>query len=420
MRRLTVTEFRTLPGVALDRAERDAIRRLHPGLRIEPTIGSEGLYDITADQRIGVVSLPTVTLEIRPKVPITSVLFLLSHAHGIVQWLDHHAEFAADADLVDIVAVMMARMVEHATRRGLLTGYQSEDESLSAPRGRIRFDDQIRRWQGMSPPVEVRRDVFTSDVLENRLLAAALSALGRLGRRSQGTKRELARAQRLFGGVARVHYPRSAVPDVVFTRLNRHYESAVSIGRLVLQSASLDLGPGGPKASAFLVDMNAVFERFVRNALRTALGEDSQTFPDRPPPCHLDTARTILLRPDLCLLNRDRAILWVGDAKYKRLPAGAYQNADVYQLLAYALAFDLPGGLLIYAADTGVNSAEHVVVHGGKRLHVVALDLSAPPSAILQQVDGIARAVKERAQLRGLRPPLTADYRFIRAEASER
>jgi 5-methylcytosine-specific restriction enzyme subunit McrC len=96
------------------------------------------------------------------------------------------------------------------------------------------------------------------------------------------------------------------------------------------------------------------------------------------------------LKPDLCLL-KDGRIVWVGDAKYKRLPPGAYRNADLYQLLAYAVKLGLSGGVLIYAADEGVSAAEHVVVEAGKRLRVVALDLSASPPKVIQQVGAIAQ-----------------------------
>ena len=303
---------------------------------------------------------------------MSSVLFLVSYACGAVSWFEQLPDFAPDRDLVEILAIMLARMVEHTTRRGLLNGYQGEDEALQAPRGRILFDEQIRRRQGSSPPIEVRHDVFTSDII---------------------ARRELSRAQRLFGAVRRLHFRPAAVPEVVFTRLNRHYEAVVALASLLLRSASLDLGAGGARGSAFLIDMNTAFERFVRHSLRAALGVDNGTFPDRPPRTRLDEAGVVPLRPDLCLL-RDRRVLWVGDAKYKRLPSGAFRNADLYQLLAYAVALNLPGGTLIYAADEGVNAAEHVVVRVSKRLSVVALDLSAPPAKVLQQIGAIADRIR--------------------------
>jgi 5-methylcytosine-specific restriction enzyme subunit McrC len=394
LRRLTLTEFATEPGVALSAYERDAARRLHPGLRIEPTFGTEGRYDLTPDQRIGLISLPTLVIEVRPKVPITSVLFLVSWACDAVSWFDEQQpDFAQDLDVVEMLAIMLARTIERATRRGLLNGYQVEEEPLPAPRGRILFDEQIRRRLWVSPPIEVRHDVFTSDILENRLLLAALAAVAPVLRRSEEAKREVIRAQRLFGAVKRLHFSPSAVPDVVFTRLNRHYQPAISLASLLLRSASLELGAGGARGSAFLVDMNDVFESFVRSSLRAELGLDMASFPNRPPRTRLDQAGVVPLKPDLCLVE-ERRVLWVGDAKYKRLPAGAYRNADLYQLLAYAVALDLETGTLIYAADQGVREAEHVVVRAGKRLRVVALDLSVRPKAILRQIQEIAHPIR--------------------------
>lgn len=389
MRRITLREFRTEGAVSLSLEQREALRKLCPGIRIEPTAYARDLYDLTPDQRIGLVALQDLAIEIRPKVPMASVLFLLSYACEAAAWFDEQPEFGRDADFTDIVAVMLARLVERSTRRGLLHGYRSEDETLQAPRGRILFDQQLRQHLGITPPVEVRHDIFTADVLENQLLSAALSSVSRLPLRSDSAQRELARSKRLFGAVGRVHFAPAAVPDVIMTRLNRHYQPALSLASLILRSASLDLGTGGARGSALLIDMNLVFEQFVRLALRAALGATPSEFPDRPPQRRLDEAGVVPLKPDLCLIN-DQQVVWVGDAKYKRLPAGAYTNADLYQLLAYSVALDLPGGTLIYAADAGVSSAEHVVVHAGKRLNVVALDLTAPARSILQQVQQVA------------------------------
>src|SRR6185295_1463241 len=123
------------------------------------------------------------------------------------------------------------------------------------------------------------------------------------------------------------------------TRLNLHYQPAVALATLLRRSGSLDLGNGGARGCAFLIVMNDVFERFIHRALRTALRVDAMRFPDRAPRMRLDEAGVVPLRPDLCMLDQQQ-ILWVGDVKYKRLPVAAYLNADLYQLLAYAVALN--------------------------------------------------------------------------------
>ena len=83
----------------------------------------------------------------------------------------------------------------------------------------------------------------------------------------------------------------------------------------------------------------------------------------------------------------------MGDVKYKRFPGSAYLNADLYQLLADAIAFNLLEGTLIYAADDGLATAEHVVVHNGKKLRTVALDLGVPPAKLRRSIEVIAQRI---------------------------
>ena len=70
------------------------------------------------------------------------------------------------------------------------------------------------------------------------------------------------------------------------------------------------------------------------------------------------------LYPDLSWWERGRCV-FVGDVKYERTGAGGGRSPDLYQLLAYATAAGLPGGLLIYAAGEATPVA-HRVVHAAR------------------------------------------------------
>ena len=72
----------------------------------------------------------------------------------------------------------------------------------------------------------------------------------------------------------------------------------------------------------------------------------------------------------------------MGDAKYKRVKFEGVPNADLYQLLAYVTALDLPGGLLVYAQGEA-DAARYQVRHSGKQLEVAALDLGGTLDAVL-------------------------------------
>ena len=88
------------------------------------------------------------------------------------------------------------------------------------------------------------------------------------------------------------------------------------------------------------------------------------------------------------------------DAKYKRITSTDFPNTDIYQMLAYCTAADLPSGLLIYAAEEherGGYHVRHCITNAGKTIEVAAIDLSGQPEDILRQVKGLACRVERHA-----------------------
>ena len=84
--------------------------------------------------------------------------------------------------------------------------------------------------------------------------------------------------------------------------------------------------------------------------------------------------------------------MFAGDAKYKNVGGERIPNADLYQLLAYTTALDLPSGLLIYA-EGEADTATYEVRNAGKRLEVTALDLSGTLDDVLWQVGELADGI---------------------------
>ena len=144
------------------------------------------------------------------------------------------------------------------------------------------------------------------------------------------------------------------------------------------------------RASGFLMDMNRVFQESVIQALRDSFGVSDRILRSEESVA-FDQGRKVSLRPDISWWSA-RLCTFVGDAKYKNLTGRRVPVGDLYQLLAYATALDLPGGLLIYAegeADAGTLD----VVNSGRRLEVAALDLSGAPDDVLLSMDRVARKV---------------------------
>jgi len=260
-------------------------------------------------------------------------------------------------------------------------------------RGRIRFDEQLRHRFGVPLPVEVRYDEFTADVLANRLVKAAAYRLGYMHLRAIEARRNLSWLASMLEGVSLAEFAANDVPTVRFDRLNEHYRGVVELSRLILRHGAFEAGRGAVRASGFLMDMNVVFQEFVTEALREELVLSERAFPSE---CQgrkvtLDETEQVGLEPDLSWWDGSTCV-FAGDAKYKNLTGRRVPNADLYQLLAYVTALDLPGGLLIYAQDEA-DTTTYLVQHSGKRLEVAALDLSGTLDDALIRIKGLARKV---------------------------
>ena len=377
----------------LGEAELAALSAAHIG--VTPLGGSR--YELRPSSHVGALRVGETSIVVRPKIEAARAMFLISYAIDPRHWREDDAALERDADVPDAIAAAFARETRRAIGRGLLRGYRREEDALHGVRGRVRFADQLRRRPGVPLPVEVAFDEFTADVEENRLLHAALRLLARMPLRSEDARRELRALLPRFEGVEAPPYRRGGAPDIAWTRLNAHYRRAAALARLVVEWSSLELRGGETAAAAFLIDMNDVFERFVRTALREALGLAEAAWPEpdgvKRRRLALDEADRIRLVPDLLWLDGG-APVFAGDAKYKRTEGdAAARHGDIYQMFAYCTAAGLPSGLLVYAQGED-EPARHAVRRAGVTIEVDTLALGGEPDAILASVARLARRIE--------------------------
>ena len=376
--------------------ERDALHSAIPSVGITPIAGTSNEYILKPASIVGAIEVGNLSVLIQPKIPIPQLLSLACYAMGAYKLqYERLFDFKDNETLPDTLALALASAARRAFSRGLLHGYRRREEALYTVRGRIRFDEQIRRRFGVLLPVEVRYEEFTDDILENRLVKAAIMRLGAMRLRSPDARRGLGWIAGMLGSVSHEEFAPNNVPSVPFDRLNEHYRGVIGLSRLVLLHSAFEAGRGQVRASGFLMNMNDVFQEFVTVAMRDELNLSEQVFRSDSGirGVTLDEEKRVRLYPDLTWWDGG-ACVFVGDAKYKNITDRSVPNADLYQLLAYATALDLPGGLLIYAhgeADVVV----HTVRHSGKRLEIAALDLSGTLEDVLARVGELADRVRK-------------------------
>ena len=394
MRQINLQEYDPSGPHALTLDLRDALRDI-PSLTVSRTDTDDGeaAYELTPGSTVGAVELADISVLIQPKIGIPKLLSIACYAMGAYKSQEQRLfDFKEDETLPDTLALALSAAAKRAFSRGLLHDYLTREEALYTVRGRIRFDEQIRRRFGIPIPVEVRYDEFTDDILANRLVKAAAARLGVMRLRSQPARRGLGWIAGMLDNIAPVDFAPKDVPEVRFDRLNEHYRGVVELSRLILRHSAFESKRGQVRASGFLVDMNVVFQEFVTVALREALGASADAFRERTIDS-LDRGGQVHLRPDL-VWKEGPTYVFVGDAKYKRIRDERVPNADLYQLLAYLTALDLPGGMLIYA-EGEADPVIHDVRNSGKRLEVAALDLSGTLEEILHRVGKLAGRIRQ-------------------------
>ena len=381
--------------LTLNDAELDALRAQKDlDLSITRTLEDAGKYVLKPGSTVGAIEIDDLSVRIEPKMGVPKLLSLACYALDRVRLQPRDVDFPEETALPDFLALALTSAARRAFSRGLLHGYLVREEALYAVRGRIRFDEQIRRRFGIPLPVEVRYDEFTDDITANRLVKAAARRLGRMQLRLPAVHNGLGRIAATLDNVSLVEFPPEHVPAVEFDRLNAHYREVVALSGMVLRHSEYQAERGTVRAPGFLVDMNQLFQDFLTVALREELGVSKDRFGESGINS-LDEGGQVSLRPDLVWRDRGGCV-FVGDAKYKNIANKGVPNADLYQMLAYVTALDLPGGLLVYAKGEA-DVATYTVRHSSKRpkrLEVAALDLSGTLDEVLDRV----RLLAEKAQ----------------------
>ena len=392
MRALDLSEHDRSGPHILTASELDTLRQVVQPLTIEQDPAPEGSYHLRPGSTVGAFETATLSVIIRPKIAIPQLLSLVCFAMEEFKPRRELFDYPQDYGLPDVLALAFVSAARRAFSNGLLHGYRTEEDALNTVRGRIRFDDQIRHRSGVAPPIEVRYDEFTEDILANQLVKAAAYRLARMRFQFAPARLKLGWVADTVGNVSLLEFAPSALPGINFDRLNEHYREVISLSRLILRQSTFELERANVRASGFLVNMDKVFQEFVTVALRQALELPSDRFLEKNI-CSLDDGGQITLRPDLTWWEGSTCV-FVGDAKYKNISEHSVPVGDMYQLLAYVTALDLPGGLLVYAQDEA-NAGIYCTRHSGKKLQVAALDLSGTLDETLRRVSDLACTVRK-------------------------
>jgi 5-methylcytosine-specific restriction enzyme subunit McrC len=339
------------PPSQADKQLADRLVSGQDGVRLDARWMADGTLDVGASSWVGVVRFSSVDVRVVPKLVGGSlrVLRMLEYASGVsmLRRLPVDRPLPANGkDLFDLICLLLAQETEALMRDGLLRDYRTTDDSLEVLRGRLRYREQFLRRFGQLDRLECEFDEYDGDTPINQLVAAALG-LARQRVRETGIRFAVARLTGVLDELCRPTSADAAWYERVirYDRRNERYRPAHELSKLVLRGLAFndlfDVSAGG--VSAFLIDMNAVFERFVTRLVRDALHDTaldvSAQHPLRAVVRNDDTGRSYsTLTPDLVITDRRTGHSVPFDIKYKTYDVRKISTADIYQTFLYAYA----------------------------------------------------------------------------------
>jgi 5-methylcytosine-specific restriction enzyme subunit McrC len=424
--RVMVPEYGTVivecaPPSPADREAADVLAVAGDDAKIRVRWLIDGRAEISASSWVGVIRFSTLDIRVVPKLvgDELNVLGMIAFASGVdvLRRLPNlRALPPSGADFLQLVCLLLAEEAWGVMRQGLLRDYRSTEEALGVLRGRLNIREQYLRRFGRLDQLECRFDEYDGDIPENQLLSAALSVARYL---AQGPELcfEIGRLAAIWSEacVPTVLDPQWYLNRITYDRRNRHYQAGHTLAALLLRYAGFtdvfDSRPGAVRT--FLVDMNALFERFIERLVTEAFRDSPLRVSAQHPleaVIRNDTTgrKYPPVRPDLVISHTQLGEQVPFDAKYKRYDLKKVSTPDIYQtfLYAYALGANETRRAAIIHPTTGGTTLATLSVHStagglGARISVVGIDvpavlvaLSASPGERAAALQTVAKTVR--------------------------
>jgi len=400
---ITLTEWKTktCPNLSLsieDRQLVDDLKNRATG-RLDVNELREGIQ-IRAYSWVGVIRFQNFDVRIIPKLAggNASLVEMLTLTGGLNTLRRNsgkrNLEVNESAHLLDLIALLFAKACEKIVDGGLLHDYVERESDLPVLRGRLLTGQQIRQFHGRVDRLVCRYDDHLTDIIENQILAAALT-ICRFRVNDPVVRLQIHRLHTIFAAVCstkKLTDLASLRTRIHYNRMNEHYREAHELAWLLFDSMGINdlLAIGQTRSFAFLLDMNRLFElfaaRFINHALQDKLYQIDDQKRDRSIIWDLMQERPYThIIPDI-LIKLDNDHYLTIDAKYKLYDEKKLSTADIYQSFFYAYAYNdqgkqKPAALLLYPSSKQHERAGYLQIRGQNKevkAHLRAISISIP------------------------------------------
>jgi 5-methylcytosine-specific restriction enzyme subunit McrC len=329
-------------------------------------------------------------------IPIQNIYYLLCYAWDKLAEKDVVAVEAIDSTtLADLFARVLINGTNHLLKRGFDRGYVSQREWTGRLRGRICFQEAIRRNGTMTGRLPCDYDELSYNVLHNRILKATMRRLIHTQGLAVECAESLAQLCRLFSDIHDIELYSRLFGQVQLHRNNQFYDFLLKVCELIYRNLLISEKPGISSFMDFFQDkrqMAILFENFVRTFYRVHTDYQVKREDIYWRWIAADQVAAGLLpkmQTDISLNSNTRKIIidckFTPEATQQHYEAETLRSAHLYQINAYMDNLEGKGAdtcemMLLYPTMDSPLSADYS--YKGNKISIRTINLNQPWQSI--------------------------------------
>ncbi|CAM3830669.1 McrC family protein [Clostridium perfringens] len=365
---------------------------------------------------VGYIRLSTVSIEILPKISLNgsvelerkALLNMLSKC-GILKV--NYSEISSlklyKQSLNEILAYLFSKKLQKEVRKGVYGEYVYIEENINSLKGSLRVQEQIKNMASHSLKAFCRFEEFSRDNKLNKILSFFVKEVMK-NIKNRETLKLLRISEMILGEVDERSITLNEVNNFSFNRLNKPFEDAFTLGKMIVLGESALGNLGENKVYSILFKMNEIFGIYIGKLLKELLYKET---------VHIQHSKYKLLIkeesnrgvfkliPDIVIEKNgiERVII---DTKWKSVESKfnrhGVKREDLYQMYAYLTRYkNASTVILLYPYNERIEGEDGEYLESWyleddqhKRLRVYAVNLENEKET-LKSLDKIVRKYVE-------------------------
>ena len=297
----------------------------------------------TAQQYVGIINYKNkIIIEIPTIIPTEKILqiWILTHNNLDFKIFDEINSYSVSKTSILYLIELYLLSLNTLIKSGLNKSYISITKDLKRIKGKINIRRTIQNnLKNCGIKINCAYKEFTEDILLNQIIKFCLIKLSYIADFDQKSK--IKKYLSYFNKISNLKRINLTIFNrITYHRLNKKYELIHLLSKFIIENSFIDNKKGRFNFFNFLIDINSLFEKFVRNLLDKF----------KPPEYFIQKREKIYnsenffkLKPDIIIKKNEKIVLTL-DCKFK----SKVKRDDKFQIVTYGNFFNFDKGVLIY------------------------------------------------------------------------